>query len=142
MIRKNKSGFTLVELLVVIAIIGILASVVLVSLNTARQKARDVRRIADIRQVTLALENYYDDNLAYPVAISSLAPDYIASVPTDPQNGSAYLYNSSSCSPANQKFVIGTTLENDNHTAFDNDVDGTQCTVSCVDSSNRYCLMP
>lgn len=62
---RNK-GFTLIELLVVISIIGILSSVLLVSLNSARSKARDARRLADIRQVQLAMELFYNDNLSYP----------------------------------------------------------------------------
>ncbi len=64
--KKNK-GFTLIELLVVIAIIGLLASVVMTSFNTARKKARDARRIADIKQIQLALELYYDANSEYPM---------------------------------------------------------------------------
>lgn len=65
-IRKTSSGFTLIELLVVIAIIGILSSIVLASLNSARSKARDVRRMSDIGQLQLALEFYYDANGTYP----------------------------------------------------------------------------
>jgi len=63
---KNKKGFTLIELLVVIAIIGILASIVLVSINSARKKSRDATRMADLRQIAMALEMYYDSNGSYP----------------------------------------------------------------------------
>lgn len=63
---KNIKGFTLIELLVVISIIGVLASVVFATTNTARSKARDARRIADFGQIRLALEFYYDKYGAYP----------------------------------------------------------------------------
>lgn len=59
-------GFTLVELLVVISIISLLSSIVFASLNSARVKARNSRRIADIRQIITALEFYYDKYDAYP----------------------------------------------------------------------------
>lgn len=140
MFQKDNRGFTLVELLVVIAIIGILAAVVLVSLNSARSKARDSRRVADLRQVALALENYYDDNQAYPSVTSSLSPTYMSTVPTDPRTGAVYPFNSASCSPANQRYVLGATLENANNAALSSDVDGIQCTVSCADPV--YCIMP
>lgn len=65
MFSKNK-GFTLIELLVVIAIIGLLASIVLVSLNSARMKARDAKRLADIKQIQLAIEMFYDHYGYYP----------------------------------------------------------------------------
>ncbi len=66
---KTKSfakGFTLIELLVVIAIIGILASIVLASLNGARSKARDTRRQSDIITIAKALELYNLDKNVYP----------------------------------------------------------------------------
>ena len=54
--KKYIKGFTLIELLVVIAIIGILASVVLVSLNSARNKGKDVRVISDVQQLRTQIE--------------------------------------------------------------------------------------
>lgn len=66
--NKNKKnlGFTLVELLIVIAIIGIISTVATVSLNEARAKARDAKRLSDMAQITKALELYYTEYGEYP----------------------------------------------------------------------------
>lgn len=69
--NKYQKGFTLIELLVVIAIIGLLASVVLLALNSARAKSRDAKRVADIRQVQSGLELYFNDCGTYPVSVVS-----------------------------------------------------------------------
>jgi prepilin-type N-terminal cleavage/methylation domain-containing protein len=58
--NTNQKGFTLIELLVVIAIIGLLASVVLLALNSARAKSRDAKRVADVRQFSSAMELYFN----------------------------------------------------------------------------------
>lgn len=153
--HKHSRGFTLVELLVVIAIIGILASVVLVSLNSARSKARDARRIADLHQVSLALENSYDANQAYPTQdVTNVIPAVLVSggqltvVPTDPTNSGSYVYayNSSGCATANQSYTLKAVLEN-NNTAVNSDVDGTQCTLACgtggvAGNEKEYCIKP
>jgi prepilin-type N-terminal cleavage/methylation domain-containing protein len=64
----HSKGFTLIELLVVVAIIGLLASVILASLNTARGKARDAKRESDLNNIQIALEMYYDKYGTYLVA--------------------------------------------------------------------------
>lgn len=86
--QRSLGGFTLIELLVVIAIIGILSSVVLASLNTARTKSRDARRLTDIEQIRTALEFYADANSGkYPATTTPLVTGgFIPQVPRDPQS--------------------------------------------------------
>ncbi len=115
----TKKGFTLIELLVVVSIISLLASVVLASLNSARAKGRDAKRLQDITQIRTALELYYNDFGQYPSSgstwrancagwggwpttgatgyIPNLAPTYIPVLPVDPKpvgTSQCYLYNS------------------------------------------------
>ena len=101
--KNNKKGFTLIELLVVIAIIGLLATLSVVALNTARVKARDARRVSDVKQMQTALEMYFDSNNgSYPAASGSMPTStFISSMPTNPSprtdNGcpdSDYVYKS------------------------------------------------
>ncbi len=68
----GKKGFTLIELLVVIAIIGLLSTLAVVSLNNAREKSRDAKRVSDIRQIQTGLELYYADQNGYPVAAAAI----------------------------------------------------------------------
>ena len=89
---RTVRAFTLIELLVVIAIIGILSSVVLASLNTARTRANDARRMQDLQQLARAISMYHLDHGTYP------HPGGCFSVKKG--NGEAYGLDSGSFSPA------------------------------------------
>lgn len=148
--RSDRRGFTLIELLVVIAIIGILSSVVLASLNSARKKGRDARRIADIKQLQLALELYYDANGSYPATTTAaelVDNGYIAAIPKDPSNQLSYPYSAYYTSGGNATvctaYHLGADLETAGHTALNSDADvtatptgyATPCTGSITDFS-------
>ena len=112
---RRTRGFTLIELLVVIAIIGLLSSVVLASLGTARAKARDSKRAQDLRSIHTALELFYADNGRYPTEgdpdnanngadqgkigaaytsnINTILEQYMNPLPSDPlDDGTNYFY--------------------------------------------------
>ncbi|MFA7216875.1 MAG: prepilin-type N-terminal cleavage/methylation domain-containing protein [Candidatus Paceibacterota bacterium] len=126
-LSRDKKGFTLIELLVVISIISLLSSIVLASLNTARIKARDAKRMQDLRQIRTALELYYDDNGKYPVisgwvystnwgALQTALTPYMKKMPVDPKNtglgpwnedsGYTYAYGNNTASYPNEYDLV------------------------------------
>jgi prepilin-type N-terminal cleavage/methylation domain-containing protein len=129
--KKNKnSGFTLIELLVVVAIIGVLSSIVLSSLNTARVKARDTKRLTSLRQIQSAVELYYDVNGTYPVllayhntssgdinwltGLATAIRPFLGSLPSDSTAG-GYLYSSTN---SGQKYGLGVSFEGTSYNAL------------------------
>ncbi|HSE34719.1 MAG TPA: prepilin-type N-terminal cleavage/methylation domain-containing protein [Candidatus Paceibacterota bacterium] len=99
--RAKRRGFTLIELLIVIGTIGVLASVIMASMASAREKARDARRIADLREAKVALEMYFDTYQSFPPSIGApytlplelvaTTTPYLPSMPRDPL-GTSYIY--------------------------------------------------
>ena len=161
--EKGGIGFTLIELLVVTAIIGILASVIVVSLGSARENARDSRRLGDIKQISLALEIYIGRFNHYPPVTPGGSSEsrwqemasclmgntsgcedeansgqlkLIPATPQDPLQGQFYDYL-----PSNdlKGFVVKTVLENTTHDALDSDTDSditdSYGTIICNDGS-------
>jgi len=99
---RKKQGFTLIELLVVIAVIGVLSSVIFVSLGPARKRSRDAKRKADFRQINTAMEVCYNDKdcaggskypsiTAGPNDLTSIGY-IITKMPVDPVDTSPYQY--------------------------------------------------
>lgn len=101
---SKRAGFTLIEMLVVVAVIGLLSSAVLVGLEDARERARDSRRIADLRAVQNGLEVFYSENQYYPRDAYDAIEEQL---PNDPQGGQ-YKY----IRKTPQSYIVGACLEN------------------------------
>ncbi len=143
--NKKQKGFTLLELLVVIGIIGLLASILVINLTSARRRARDTKRVADIRSLQTAAEDYYGRSGKYPSLIGDLVTGTQIPVwPLDPlaPSGTTCTGSSDLCywyaayTPAGalgpQSYHIGASLEDSGSALLNQDRDcnsiaGTGC---------------
>lgn len=143
---NKKSGYTLIEMLMVVAIIGMLASSILIGLGSSRAKARDTRRITDLKNVQTVLELYYSKYNSYPKMAEAIGTDETLTwtelsnilisketglnankIPGDPlkSSGWTYYYGTNG-----QSYVLGAKLETKDQ-SLDDDLDGTIFGVNC-----------
>ncbi len=117
--KKYTRGFTLIELLVVIAIIGILASVVLVSLNSARKKGNDTRVISDVQQLRTQIESDYNTTTGYGSSFTAAntltngAGTTYATLQTDATGNGGQVYAVTDVYPNTQKYALFGKLASD-----------------------------
>lgn len=137
-----RKGFTLIELLIVIAIIGLLATLAIVSLTTAQQKARDTKRLADVKQIQNAVELYFSEIGNYPASATwaALGTDvgpYISTMPIDPNNDGdeyyAYMVNESG-----NEYYVGALLEDTAHDALNGDDDTNEPVIANTAAEDEF----
>jgi len=104
--NSSRAGFSLIELVVVVLIMSVLAGVVVPRVIDRQAAARDARRLADIKAISSAVEQYHVDKGSWPKAdgtgwdvssdasfISDLTEEgYLREVPKDPINDNIYHY--------------------------------------------------
>jgi prepilin-type N-terminal cleavage/methylation domain-containing protein len=147
---KKINGFTLFELLVSISIIGIMTALATVSYAAAQKKARDARRVEDIKAVQVAAEQYYSQNAyVYPVNGSTTLPwkgggqDILSAFPLDPKNdfnsGYQYSYTPVSGSAAGSSYCVCAKVEDPTNNGNSTKTD---CSVSFISpgaTATYYC---
>lgn len=155
---SNEQGFTLIELLVVITVIGILAGLIVANFSSARDRARDLKRKADLNQIKTALRLYYNDYQTYPTASSGRIQgcgasgtsnctwgsafsvtgggEYMKQLPTDPLNTGVYVYTYTQTN-SGDGFTITARLQNASDT--DSDTSQSKCGVTPVDNQFVVC---
>ncbi len=160
----HNRAFTLIELLVVVAIIAILTGMILNNIMGARVKSRDARRVSDLGQIQLALEQYFDRCGQYPDAAHYATPtevlsqpdgcpsgassvslsQYISVIPTPPSSGS-YVYSVNGTSD----YILQATLEQSNNDVLKNSLgmtlqhssSGYSPYIDC-NTTTLYCIGP
>ena len=126
---RVEKAFTLIELLVVISIIGILVALTMFNFQHARERARDVQRKSELKQIQNALEMYKNDQTVqqYPTTAAGLGvlvgPGlYFSVLPSDPLTTGWVAY-SYVLGATNLQYTLSACLENE----ADNDSTGTTC---------------
>jgi len=153
--KNYKKAYTLIEMLMVVAIIGVLASSILIGLGSTRAKARDSRRITDLKSTQTALELYYSKYNSYPARIIDSNETWswdeltdiltseetginITKIPKDPlaSSGKNYFYATNG-----QEYILGALLETKDQ-SLDDDLDGTQLGADCGEETGDliYCI--
>lgn len=142
-------GFTLIELLVVVSIIGVLATLVVANLNSARGRARDAARKSDLKNLSTGLRLYFNDKGVYPsnntsgeilgcgAAGTSLCnwgeawtvgtTTYMPKLPIDPLSDQSYKYE---LGAGSDSFTLSGCLENKSDTSGVATADSSWCTTS------------
>lgn len=133
MVIKQK-GFSLIELLVVVSIIGILIAVAVVSFSTMQKKARDSRRINDMKAIQVAFEQYFQDNSSVYPSSCTVSTTYLQSgMPVDPKGTEPYIYGTGAvCDSVGYCYCA----------ALENTTGGNSTTTACAwaTGSGYYCV--
>ncbi len=120
---KKQSGFTLIEILITVSIIALLSTIIIVGLDAVRAKARDTKRIGDIKQLHGAIENFYSTCYRFPINILEVSrtpvdcigySPVLLEIPIDPAPGTGYKYFTDAAgSPlgSGRRFHLCATLE-------------------------------
>ena len=123
----NKKGFTLIEILIVAAIVGLLGVLASVALDSARERARDAKRMSDVARVQVALELYFNDHNSYPTATESVA---LGQTSTDCLSSNGF---AGSCDAASQSVYMSRVPSTPDT--------GLKEQVGCNGAENAYCYV-
>lgn len=130
-----KRAFSLIELLIVIALIAILTAIATASYSTMQKKARDSRRIEDVKSIQNAYEQYFsDNNSTYPAGDGCvIGENYLPNgYPLDPKSGSPYFLDDTTTCPGGFSYCFCAELEIESGNSA-NSCDG-------ITSGNFYCV--